>query len=87
MNTTDPCHRAESGCYSGVVSCPAAGLAAPKGTMTSDCHLSAPNGASCGQNVQQFHPTQVTLLRNRIAAHTPGCLNLDVDLIFAYGFQ
>jgi hypothetical protein len=86
-NTIDQCYRAESGCYSGAVSCPASGPGSPKGTVMSYCHLSAPNGASCGQNVQQFHPTHATQLRSRIAANTPGCLTPNVDLIFSNGFQ
>ena len=86
-NTIDQCFRAESGCYSGAVSCPVSGPGAPKGSVMSYCHTNAPNGANCGQNVQQFHPTHITQLRNRVAANTPGCLTLIVDLIFANGFQ
>jgi hypothetical protein len=37
--------------------------------------------------VQKFHPTHITLLRTRVAANTPTCLTLIVDLIFANGFQ
>jgi hypothetical protein len=48
------------------------------------CHVSS---AGCGQNVQEFHPTHITLLRTRVAAHTPSCLTLGVDQIFASGFQ
>lgn len=86
-NTIDQCFRAESGCYSGAVSCPVSGPGAPKGSVMSYCHTNAPNGANCGQNVQQFHPTHITQLRNRVAANTPGCLTLIVDPIFANGFQ
>jgi hypothetical protein len=83
-NTVDQCYSGESSCYAGTVSCPTSGPGAPKGTLMSYCHVSS---AGCGQNVQQFHPTHITLLRNRIAAHTPGCLTLGSDVIFANGFQ
>ncbi len=86
-NTIDQCYRAESGCYSGAVSCPVSGPGAPKGTVMSYCHIGAPNGANCGQNVQQFHPTHVTQLRALVAANTPTCLTLATDVIFANGFQ
>lgn len=86
-NTIDQCYRAESGCYSGAVSCPVSGPGAPKGTLMSYCHTGAPNGASCGQNVLQFHPTHVTQLRALVAANTPTCLSLATDVIFANGFQ
>ena len=48
------------------------------------CHVSS---AGCGQNVQIFSPTHITVIRNRVAANTPSCLTLGVDQIFANGFQ
>ncbi|WP_175497862.1 M12 family metallo-peptidase [Dokdonella immobilis] len=83
-NTIDQCYSGESGCYSGPVSCPTGTPEAPKGTVMSYCHVSS---ASCGQNVQVFHPTHITVIRNRVAANTPSCLTTSVDLIFANGFQ
>ena len=35
-----------------------------------------------GQNVLQFHPTQITTLMGYIASHTPGCLSATADVIF-----
>ncbi len=80
--TIDQCYSGESNCYSGATSCPASGPGAPAGTLMSYCHVGA---SGCGQNVLQFHPTHVTLLRTRIAANTPSCLRS--ELIFANGFQ
>ncbi len=86
-NTIDQCYRAESGCYSGAVSCPVAGPGHPLGTLMSYCNTGAPNGANCGQNVLQFHPTQVGTLSALVAQHTPSCLSASADLIFANGFD
>lgn len=83
-NTIDQCYSGESSCYSGPVSCPTGTPDAPKGSVMSYCHVSS---ASCGQNVQKFHPTHITLLRNRVAANTPSCLTIDNNLIFANGFE
>ena len=83
-NTIDQCFAGESGCYSGPVSCPTGTPNAPKGTVMSYCHVSS---AGCGQNVQIFSPTHITVIRNRVAANTPSCLTLGVDQIFASGFQ
>lgn len=83
VNTIDQCSNLGSGCYSGPTSCPASGPGAPKGTAMSYCHLSP---SSCGTNVQQFHPTHVTQLRNRVAANTPSCLTVG-DVLFANGFD
>jgi hypothetical protein len=41
----------------------------------------------CGQNVLQFHPTQVTTLSALIALNTPSCLLPDAERIFADGFE
>jgi hypothetical protein len=80
--TIDQCYSGEMNCYSGPTSCPASGPGAPAGTLMSYCHVS-PSG--CGQNVLQFHPTHVNLLRTRIAANTPSCLR--PETIFITGFQ
>lgn len=84
-NTIDQCSISGTGCYSGVTSCPSSGPGAPKGTIMSYCNQF--NGGACGQNVQIFHPTQITALRVRIAANTPSCLSLNIDAIFANGFD
>lgn len=83
--TIDQCFNGEGGCYSGTPACPATGPGAPRGSLMSYCHIGAPNGANCGQNVLQFHPTHVTQLRGLVAANTPSCLRS--ELIFANGFQ
>ncbi len=81
-NTIDQCFSGESSCYTGVTSCPVSGPGAPKGTLMSYCHTS---GASCGSNVQQFHPTHITRLRGYVAQNTGSCLRSDT--IFSHGFQ
>lgn len=88
-NTIDVCYKGESGsgCYGGAVSCPVAGPGHPLGTLMSYCNTSGTNGANCGQNVLQFHPTQIATLSTLIAANTPSCLSLDTDLIFRNGFD
>lgn len=88
-NTIDQCYKGESGngCYAGAVSCPSAGPGQPHGTLMSYCNQGAPNGAGCGQNVLQFHPTQVATLSALIAANTPSCLSANADLIFRNGFD
>lgn len=88
-NTIDQCYKGEagSGCYGGSVSCPSAGPGHPLGTLMSYCNTSAPNGANCGQNVLQFHPTQVATLSTLIAQNTPSCLSATADLIFKDGFD
>lgn len=83
--TIDQCFRGESGCYSGTPVCPSSGPGAPRGSLMSYCHIGAPNGANCGQNELQFHPTHVNQLRGLVAANTPSCLRS--ELIFANGFQ
>jgi hypothetical protein len=82
-NTIDQCNTLGNGCYAGPTSCPVSGPGAPKGTIMSYCHLSP---SSCGTNVQQFHPTHITQVRNRIAANTPSCLTLS-DVLFENGFD
>jgi len=88
-NTIDVCYKGESGsgCYGGAVSCPTAGPGHPLGSLMSYCNTSAPNGAACGQNVLQFHPTQITTLMGYIASHTPACLSATADVIFKNGFD
>lgn len=86
-NTIDQCYSAESGCYSGLTSCPSTGTGpgAPAGTVMSYCNqLSCGSG---GQNVLQFHPTQIATLAALIAQNTPPCLSANVDLIFRNGFE
>lgn len=88
-NTIDQCYKGESGngCYAGAVSCPSAGPGQPHGTLMSYCNQGAPNGAGCGQNVLQFHPTQVATLTALIASNTPSCLSPNADLVFKNGFD
>jgi len=83
-NTIDQCFN-ESGCYSGPTSCPTSGPGEPAGTIMSYC-----NQLQCGptgQNVLQFHPTQVTVLNTLIAQNTPSCLSSTTDVIFRDGFD
>lgn len=84
-NTIDLCSTAGTGCYTGATSCPSTGPGAPRGSIMSYCNQL--NNGACGQNVQIFHPTQITALRARIAANTPSCLSLDNDTIFISGFE
>ena len=78
----DQCYNAESGCYGGAVSCPGG-----PGTVMSYCNFSPPNGAGCGQNQLEFHPTVVALFDTFIAAH-PSCVETILDdLVFADGFE
>ncbi len=84
-NTIDKCSTNGTSCYSGATSCPPTGPGAPKGTIMSYCNQF--NNGACGQNVQIFHPTQITFLLARIAANTPSCLTLDNDTIFINGFE
>ena len=67
--------------HSGATSCPASGPGAPAGTIMSYC-----NQLQCGptgQNVLQFHPTQVSTLNALIAAESvkPEWFILDVETI------
>ncbi len=79
----DECYRAQPGCYAGAVSCPGG-----PGTTMSYCNFGAPNGAACGQNRLEFHPTVVSLFDSFIANHAPGCINvLGTAEIFADGFE
>jgi hypothetical protein len=84
-NTIDKCWN-ESGCYSGAQSCPTSGPVAPAGTIMSYCNLH--QCGPTGQNVAQFHPTQITVLNAYIALNTPTCLNdVSSDIIFRNGFD
>jgi hypothetical protein len=89
-NTIDKCYNGEatSGCYSGATSCPASGPGAPAGTIMSYCNIKG--CGSGGQNVLQFHPTQITdvLLPDITStiSNQPGCLNTTDD-IFYDGFE
>jgi len=88
-NTIDQCYKGEagSGCYGGAVSCPTSGPGHPLGTLMSYCNVSGPNGANCGQNVLQFHPTQIGTLNTLIAQHPTCIVNGGADLIFRNGFD
>jgi len=84
-NTIDKCFN-EPQCYQGTTSCPTSVPGAPAGTIMSYC-----NTMQCGptgQNVLQFHPTQVTTLNALIAQNTPSCLaTTGGDEIFRNGFD
>lgn len=84
-NTIDRCFSGASGCYSGATSCPASGPGAPAGTVMSYCNLIG--CGSGGQNVLQFHPTQVTTLSALIAQNTPACIGSSTDEVFSDGFD
>ena len=77
----DNCYRAEAGCYSGAVSCPGG-----SGTVMSYCNFSPPNGAGCGQNSLDFHPTVQGLIGTFINNHSPGCIT-SFNGLFADGFE
>lgn len=80
----DQCFNAESGCYSGPVSCPNGG----PGTVMSYCNFSPPNGAGCGQNSLDFHPTVAALFSTFIDNHSPGCVEETLAAeIFDDGFE
>lgn len=84
-NTIDKCFGTESGCYAGATSCPTSGPGAPAGTVMSYC-----NTRQCGpggQNVLQFHPTQISVISILIAQNTPSCLAASADMIFQNGFD
>lgn len=89
-NTIDQCYNGESGsgCYAGPTSCPASGPGAPAGTIMSYCNVKG--CGSGGQNVLQFHPTQINdvLLPDITSTISgqPGCLNTSDD-IFYDGFE
>jgi hypothetical protein len=84
-NTIDKCYSGESGCWSGATSCPTSGPGAPAGTVMSYCNVRG--CGSNGQNVLQFHPTQISLLANLVAQNTPSCLAPATDLLFRSGFE
>ncbi|MCF6262857.1 MAG: zinc-dependent metalloprotease [Xanthomonadales bacterium] len=80
----DTCFNAEAGCYTGGVSCPVGG----KGTIMSNCHFGAPNGAGCGLSNSEYHPTVIGLLNSRITANSPSCIApLMLTGIFEDGFE
>lgn len=87
-NTIDKCYNGESGsgCYSGPTSCPTSGPGAPAGSVMSYCNMSG--CGSNGQNVLQFHPTQIATLSALVTQNTPTCLApVSTDIIFVNGFQ
>ena len=80
----DQCYNAEFNCYDGTPTCPAGG----SGTIMSYCHFGGPNGAGCGSNLSEFHPTVAALFASLIASNTPGCVEeLVFDEIFTDGFE
>lgn len=81
----DQCFNAESGCYSGSVSCPGGS----NGTLMSYCNFGPPSGANCGSNQLVIHPTVIGLLTTRIAANTPACIVPlgGQDPLFENGFE
>ncbi|MGY6555093.1 MAG: M12 family metallo-peptidase [Wenzhouxiangella sp.] len=81
----DQCFNAEPGCYTGPVSCPAAG----SGTLMSYCNFGPPAGAGCGQNRLELHPRVAELINGRITANFPNCITplLDPGVIFSDRFQ
>jgi hypothetical protein len=83
-NTIDKCYN-EPQCYQGATSCPASGPGAPAGTIMSYCNIM--QCGQTGQNVLQFHPTQVNTLNALIAQNTPSCLATTGDEIFGDGFE
>lgn len=83
-NTIDRCFSGAPGCYAGVTSCPSSGPGAPAGSIMSYCNLL---GCGGGQNVLQFHPTQIATLSALIAQNTPSCLAASVEEIFSNGFD
>ncbi|MEE4638503.1 MAG: M12 family metallo-peptidase, partial [Wenzhouxiangella sp.] len=67
----DQCFNAQSGCYSGPVSCPAEGT----GTLMSYCHFpESSGGANCGPSRLELHPTVAETIGGRIAARVPSCI-------------
>ena len=78
----DQCFNAESGCYSGPVSCPDGG----SGTLMSYCNFGSPNGADCGANQLTLAPTVAALIGDRMEANFPGCLFED-QAIFRDRFE
>ncbi len=80
----DQCFNAQSGCYTGPVSCPGGG----RGTVMSYCNFSPPNGAGCGQNSLDFHPTVSALFDTFVTDHSPGCVDETLATpIFSDGFE
>jgi uncharacterized repeat protein (TIGR01451 family) len=68
-NTIDQCYRAESSCYSGTVSCPTDNSILGRGSIMSYCNFSAPDGAACGQVLQEFHPVHQGVLDARVSTN------------------
>lgn len=87
LQPIDMCFNAETNCYSGSVSCPAA--TGGQGTVMSYCNFTAPSGAGCGAVRQEFHPVHITQLSARVLTNTPTCLTplAAQQNIFANGFE
>ena len=82
--TVDVCYNAEAGCYAGAVACPAGG----SGSIMSYCHFGGPNGADCGLNDEDFHPTVISLIDTQIVSNFPSCIQtLGSDIIFINSFE
>ncbi len=72
----DFCYNAQSGCYSGTKSCPAAttmnGVTSVTGTLMSYCHLSGLAGCT---SKAVFHPRSVELLNPLVQSRVGVCIN------------
>lgn len=70
----DNCYNAESGCYTGTKTCPAAatinGVPNVRGTLMSYCHL---GGIGCTTS-NVFHPGSVSLLQPKIQSQVNSCI-------------
>lgn len=75
-NTIDACFNAESGCYSGTVSCPTDNSISGRGSIMSYCNFGPSSGANCGQVLNEFHPTHESFLATRITTNiNNGCFD------------
>ena len=84
LTPTAMCYNAEAGCYAGAVACPAGG----SGSIMSYCHFGGPNGADCGLNDEDFHPTVISLIDTQIVSNFPSCIQtLGSDIIFINSFE
>lgn len=81
----DQCYNAESGCYSGAVSCP---VSTGKGTIMSYCNFGGPSGANCGISNENFHPTVISFVNSKIVNNSPSCIApFSIGSIFSNGFE
>lgn len=68
-NTIDQCYNAEGSCYSGAPACPSDNSVNGRGSLMSYCNFGAPNGAACGQTLNEFHPAHQTLIAPRVTSN------------------